>query len=221
MSRTRVDVDAWRGEGKVTATVAPAHTVQGGFFTNPREERYRPAFSNAIDPATLTTQKTPELVRLRQLPRRALAAAARRGAVHRTTVALEWGAGVSDALNDSPIFGPTRPRPLYNGPYFDPNDPEERNNRQFTGSATYVDRWRRPPRIKGGYEWFRSQNTGGNSQSTSGYVFDADYLTDDDGDAVLDAHGRLIPVFRRSMISLTTRCRRHCWKRGLRHRAPC
>ena len=49
--------------------------------------------------------------------------------------------------------------------------------------------------LKGGYEWFRSQNTGGNSQSPSGYVFDADYLTDDNGDAVLDAQGRLIPVF--------------------------
>ena len=48
---------------------------------------------------------------------------------------------------------------------------------------------------KGGYEFFRSQRTGGNSQSPTSYVFDADYLTDAAGAPVLDAAGRSIPVF--------------------------
>ena len=49
--------------------------------------------------------------------------------------------------------------------------------------------------LKGGVEWFRSTNTGGNSQTPTGYVFEADYLTDADGAPVLDSQGRFIPVF--------------------------
>ena len=185
----------FRLEGKVTATVAPSHTVQGGFFTNPREERNRPAFPNAIDAATLTDQKTPNWYvfgNYRGVPRSQLLVEAQ---FTERRWRSEWASGVSTALNDSPIFGLNESGDFYNGPYFDANDPEERNNRQFTGSATYViDRAGRHE-LKGGYEWFRSQNTGGNSQSASGYVYDADYLTDSSGDPVLDTQGRLIPVF--------------------------
>ena len=49
--------------------------------------------------------------------------------------------------------------------------------------------------LKGGVVWFRSTNTGGNSQTSTGYVFEADYLTDDDGAPVVDSQGRFIPVF--------------------------
>ena len=42
---------------------------------------------------------------------------------------------------------------------------------------------------KGGYEWFRSQRTGGNSQSSTSYVFDADFLTDAAGKPLLDSSG--------------------------------
>ena len=49
--------------------------------------------------------------------------------------------------------------------------------------------------LKGGVEWFRSTNTGGNSQTPTGYVFDADYLPDDGGAPALDSQGRFIPVF--------------------------
>jgi hypothetical protein len=48
---------------------------------------------------------------------------------------------------------------------------------------------------KGGYEWFRSQRTGGNSQSSTSYVFDADFATDASGSPLLDSSGRLIPMF--------------------------
>ena len=54
-------------------------------------------------------------------------------------------------------------------------------------AAPPTSRWRGRHELKGGYEWFRSQNTGGNSQSPTGYVFDADYADRRDGDAVLDA----------------------------------
>ena len=185
----------FRLEGKVTATVAPAHTVQGGFFTNPREERNRPAFPNAIDPATLTSQKTPNWYlfgNYRGAPSHQLLLEAQ---FTERRWRSEWASGASTAIEDSPIFGLNRSSDFYNGPYFSSDDPEERNNRQFTGSATYaIDRAGRHE-LKGGIEWFRSQNTGGNSQSASGYVFDADYLTDVDGEPILDDEGRLMPVF--------------------------
>ena len=58
-------------------------------------------------------------------------------------------------------------RAIYNAPYFDATDPEDRNNRQLTGSVTNY--WNAGGRheTKGGYEWFRSQRTGGNSQSST------------------------------------------------------
>ena len=109
------------------------------------------------------------------------------------------GGGSSD-IQDSPFFsvGETAPGGLhYNAPYFDETDPEDRNNRQVTGSVSY---FLSSPTIgshdlKGGVEWFRSTNTGGNSQTSTGYVFEADYLTDDGGAPVLDSQGRFIPVF--------------------------
>ena len=49
--------------------------------------------------------------------------------------------------------------------------------------------------LKGGFEYYRSRFTGGNSQSPTNFVFYADYKTDDAGDPVLDANGNLTPVF--------------------------
>jgi hypothetical protein len=86
---------------------------------------------------------------------------------------------------------------VYNGPYFDATDPEDRNNWQTAGSLSY---FLASPRagshdIKGGFEVFQSQRTGGNSQSSTSYVFDADYATDASGAPIYDANNRLIPVF--------------------------
>ena len=105
--------------------------------------------------------------------------------------------GTSQNLNDSPIFTLTQAAGHYNAPYFDATDPEERNNRQLTGNLTYFlnSENRGRHEIKVGYEWFRSQQTGGNSQSSTGYVINTDYLEDATGNPALDAQGRLIPVF--------------------------
>ncbi len=70
----------------------------------------------------------------------------------------------------------------------------------MTGSLTYFAEGKGRHEIKTGYEWFRSQRTGGNSQSATSYVFDADYVTNlgttaDGGTPVLDASGHLMPVF--------------------------
>ena len=84
---------------------------------------------------------------------------------------------------------------MYNGPYFDATDPENRDNQQVTGNVTRF--WTRSGRheTKLGYEWFRSQRTGGNSQSSTSYVFNADFARDAAGAPATDAQGRIIPVF--------------------------
>ena len=82
-------------------------------------------------------------------------------------------------------------------PYFDATDPQNRDNRQFTGSATYyVDTSKFGGHsIKGGFEHFTSTLKGGNSQTATGFVFDADYAVGASGSPSLDAEGRLMPVF--------------------------
>ena len=98
---------------------------------------------------------------------------------------------------DSPFITLTQTLGHYNAQYFDATDPENRNNQQLTGNLTYFLNTERAGRheIKVGYEWFRSQRTGGNSQSSTGYVFDADYATDAGGSPIYDSQGYLMPVF--------------------------
>ena len=102
----------------------------------------------------------------------------------------------ADLIAHSPFVG-TCYCTFYNAPYLDTSDPNHRNNRQVTGSATKD--WNRGGghETKGGYEWYRSQLLGGNSQSPTEYVFGADFLTAADGSPALDSTGRLIPVFVR------------------------
>lgn len=49
--------------------------------------------------------------------------------------------------------------------------------------------------MKSGFEFFRSQRTGGNSQSSTQYVFNSSWLKDAAGKPALDAQGRFIPIF--------------------------
>jgi len=102
--------------------------------------------------------------------------------------------GTSTAIVDSPFFALSCAC-IYNAAYFDASDPQERNNRQVTGNITGF--WNLAGRhdTKAGYEFFRSQLIGGNSQSSTSYVFNADFVTDGSGRPVRDAGGRLIPVF--------------------------
>jgi hypothetical protein len=104
--------------------------------------------------------------------------------------------GTSTNITDSPFFTTTIGNGVvFNAPYFSANDPEQRNNRQLTANVTTF--WTAGGRhqTKGGYEFFRSQRTGGNSQSSTQYVFDSDFATDASGTPLMDGQGRLIPVF--------------------------
>ena len=192
-----------RGELKLTGTIAPSHTVQGIYINNATEQANTSGvgLGRLVDASTLYT---------RQLPNR-LFAVNYNGVLARTALATlqcshkkqarRNNGGRSTNILDSPFLtlGATRGVPgflFYHAPYFDATDPEDRNNRQVTGSLTYLastDRFGTHD-LKGGAEYFVSTGIGGNSQSPTGYVFVTDYLVRD-GRPVADASGRPIPQF--------------------------
>ncbi len=189
-----------RYEAKLTGTPSAGHTVQGSFIDNATDLR-QPALPISIDPATFTTPSTPNR----------LFAATWRGVLGPRTFAtaqysqkswtLENAGGTSTAIVDSPFL--TRgilgvPGGLqYNAPYWDSTDPEQRNNRQVTASVSQMlssPRWG-THEVKGGFEHFVSTRVGGNSQTSTGYVFQTDYKLDASSRPALDADGRLVPRF--------------------------
>src|SRR6266545_2692646 len=89
------------------------------------------------------------------------------------------------------------PQRVYNAPYFSAFDPEDRNNREVSGAVSY---FLATPRLgshelKAGYEWYDSNRNGGNSQSATGYVFQANFKRNADNTPAVDASGRYIPQF--------------------------
>lgn len=91
----------------------------------------------------------------------------------------------------------------YNAPYFDATDPEDRNNEQAfaalswflsTESAGSHD-------LKFGAERFDNISVGGNSQTSTDYVFYTDYKNVG-GVPVTDANGKIVPVFTPGLSGL-------------------
>lgn len=192
-----------RGELKGTATLAPAQVVQVSYINNATEEANRSAVSAAtlLDASTLTTRQTPNT----------LFAANYNGAVSKSVFGtlqysekrqgFRHNGGSSTSLFDSPIRtqGALAGVPgglLYNAPYLDATDPEDRNNRQVTGSVSSLLSSNRfgSHELKGGGEYFVSTGIGGNSQSSTGAVFVTDYQQTG-GVIAKDAQGTPIPVF--------------------------
>jgi hypothetical protein len=199
---TRTDRNR-RGELKVTGTVAPGQTVQVSVIENATEEANRSAVGAAslLDASTLTT---------RQLPNRLFAASYNATLQQRYFATMQYSqkqqgfrnnGGTSTAIADSPFRtqGAVAGVPgnlFYNAPYLDSTDPENRDNRQITGSVSTL---MATPNfgsheMKAGAEYFVSTGVGGNSQSSTGYVFSTDYLAQA-GAVVRDAAGTPIPVF--------------------------
>ena len=182
-----------RGQMKVTATVARQHVVSGQYLAN-QSKVVTPAFGFTIDPAALMRPEYP----LRQV-----VATYRGTPISKAFAELQFSmkqsgfreaGGHSTDIFDSPIIN-SNPLGAYNAPYFDATDPEDRDNLQVSGSMSYsLSKWGRHD-IKVGAEWFKTTNRGGNSQTATGYVFGADYLTDVQGRPALDSSGRLTPVF--------------------------
>jgi hypothetical protein len=171
------------------------HTIQGGYLNNARTQASRPTFTFTSDPFAVGERVLPNwyaFANYRGVLRSNLLAEAQ---YSRRKFAFTKAGGTSTNIVDSPFITLTQDLAHYNAQYFDANDPENRNNGQFTGNITYFVQGAGRHEFKSGYEFFRSQRTGGNSQSATGYVFDADWAEDASGTPLLDSNGRLIPVF--------------------------
>jgi hypothetical protein len=187
-----------RGEIKHTGSVGQGHTIQGGFLNDPSTTTQNSGLQSfVIDPHSETNRSFPNryfYTNYRGVLRNNIFAEVQFST--RTFKFEQEGPAGTNLVTDSPIISVNQCACLYNAPYFAGQiDPENRNNRQFSGNVT--DYWTLGGRheTKGGYEWFRSQRTGGNSQSPTQYVFNADFLTTAAGVPVLDSTGRPQPVF--------------------------
>jgi hypothetical protein len=183
-----------RGELKLTGTIREGHTLQGSVLGNPRNQTAQANFTgglSTIDPYALSDKHRPNHLAVINYKGVATPTMFLEAQYSQEQFSTDLGGGRSTSILDSP-FLTTDGSQQYNAPYFDALDPDHRNNRQLTGSALH---FAGAHELKAGYEWFRSQHIGGNSQSPSEYVFLADYATDAAGRPVFDTGGRLMPVF--------------------------
>jgi len=184
-----------RFELKLTGTVAQGHTISGGYLNNSTTLTNSSTIQSLIiDPRSEENFSEPNnyfYTNYKGVLGNSLLVEAQYSQRH---FAFLNAGGTSTAITDSPFFALSC-QCIYNSPYFDATDPENRNNKQLTGSVTKFWKLRGRHETKSGYEWFRSQRTGGNSQSATSYVFDADFATDASGAPLLDSSGRLVPMF--------------------------
>ena len=190
--------DSQRFELKGTGTFRGNNTVQVA-YTQEARTGYRPSFAFTIDERAFEEPDFPV----------DLFVASWRGVLtNKYFASLQYSqknqtsqfGGTNTDIKASPFIslGALSPAGFhYNGAYFDATDPEERNNRQFSGSLSAFLSSRRAGShdVKGGFEHYVSTGVGGNSQTPSGFVFFTDYLTDAQGRPQRDAQGRLIPIF--------------------------
>jgi hypothetical protein len=184
-----------RAEIKLTGTVAENHTIQGGFLNNPlSRSRDSGIFRFAMEDNVLVDRSFPNHSYFTNY-RGVLGGALLEAQYSQRKFKFENSGGTDTSLlTGSPFISATQCACLFRAPYFDSSDPTGRNNRQFTANTTMF--WNAGGRhdTKIGYEWFRSQLVGGNSQSPTNYVFDVDFVEGPEG-PVLDPNGDVQPNF--------------------------
>ena len=186
-----------RNQIKLTGTLTQGHTLQGNYMRNSTAQQ-RPSFGFSIDPATVINRTVPNDLWVATYRGAATNQLFTEFQVSQKRLGFRDNGGLLTDIRDSPFITLTQQLAHFNAPYFDAGDPQDRDNRQFTGSATYyLDTASVGTHsLKAGFEHFRSTLRGGGSQSATGFVFDADYGVGAGGEPLLDTDGRLIPVFQ-------------------------
>jgi hypothetical protein len=192
-----LDQNNKRVEAKLTGTVTTNHTLSATYVNNAETDKNdSPLGSLDAGPATLDNRTLPNHLFV-----------ATYNGVLRSNLFVEaqyshklfefsGEGGTSKNIQDSPFVTPAFDT-VFNAPYFDATDPETRQNRQMTGALSYFLTTKNAGRhdLKLGYENFRSTRTGGNSQSSTNYVFFTPYEVGPSGTPITTAAGDLIPVF--------------------------
>lgn len=192
--------DNKRFEGRLSGAITPNHNLQFG-YTNNNTTVTRPSFDFSIDPATIQTEEDPNNLFVGSYNGVLKSNLFVEAQYSQQKFEFAKGGGSSSDIADSPFFtwGDTSPSGQeYNAPYFaNTVDPETRKNRQLTASLSYflTTSGLGKHDLKGGFENYRTSGIGGNSQSSTNYVYYADYKANAAGDPIFDSQGRLIPVF--------------------------
>ncbi len=213
--------DNKRYEGKLTGSINPNHTITVNYAKNSTEQT-QPTFGFSIDPRTIITRTLPNDLFV-----------ANYNGVISSSLFFEAqysqkkfgfrnsGSSFTDIV-DSPFlargFAGIPANRHYNAPYFDNSDPENRDNKQITAALSYFLSTSSFGRhdLKFGFENYQSTRTGGNSQSSTDYVFIVDPVVS--GGAPVISNGRIVPNFvpgqsvlqqwlpvRGAQVDLTTR----------------
>jgi hypothetical protein len=189
--------DQQRWDLKVTARPMTNQTVQAQYMDR-RQSKFAPSLPITIDPTGGDHTETPGNLFVTNwngvMANRFFTTAQ----YSRKTNHPRFG-NSSTRLQDSPFLtiGRVSPGGLQFGPiYFDRTDPEDRDNNQLTGSVSYFGS--KPGLgthdVKAGAERFSLVLRGGNSQSSTGYLFNTDYASTA-GKPLTEASGRVIPVW--------------------------
>jgi carboxypeptidase family protein/TonB-dependent receptor-like protein len=197
-----LEVENPRYEAKLTGSPTANHTFTASYIRNTTDQRNRASINEtaSIDPATLVSRTLPNDLFVANYNGVLSANLFVEAQFSQKTQGFRGTGGTSTDIHDSPFMslgltGLPAGR-HFNAPYFDSNDPEDRNNRQYTAALSYFLSTGSMGRhdIKVGGEHFTSWRTGGNSQSSTGYVFFGDPVMSG-GTPVIDSSGRLIPTF--------------------------
>jgi hypothetical protein len=189
--------DQHRWDLKLTVKPLTNQTVQVQYLDR-RQTKFAPSLPITIDPTAGDQTDTPGNLFVANwdgvMANRFFATAQ----YSRKTNHPRFG-NTSTRLQDSPFLtiGRVSPGGLHFGPaYFDRTDPEDRDNNQLTGSVSYFGS--RPGLgthdVKAGVEVFSLVLRGGNSQSSTGYLFNTDFATSG-GRPLTDSTGRVVPVW--------------------------
>ena len=193
--------DNERYEVKLTGNLNASHTLQATYTDNATTNT-APTFGFSIDPRTVSASKFPNTLVVGRYS--GVLSPNLFSELQYSEKKFEFAdfGGTSTNIVDSPFIGFQFGTAHYNQPYFDATDPEDRNNEQIAGSLSYF--LSTPSAgshdLKAGVEKFTSTRTGGNSQSSTNYVFVADFLTDAAGKPIYDAQGHLQPIFNSNVV---------------------
>jgi hypothetical protein len=210
-SYTRTDTNK-RGELKLTGTVSPGQRVEASYINNATRQANASAVGAAalLDAGTLTNRELPNSLFVTNYNGSVTPMLFATLQYSQKQQGFRHNGGTSSDIVRSPFLtlGATPGVPgglRYNAPVLDATDPEDRNNRQVTGSLTYLldSPQYGSHELKGGAEYFISTGIGGNSQSSTGAIFAADYLASG-GSVVRDAAGQPVPVFTPGVTQIWT-----------------
>jgi outer membrane receptor protein involved in Fe transport len=191
-----------RYEGKLTGSITPNHTLQADYIRNPVANNGLASINTtfSIDTRTLIDRQNPNDLFVANYNGVLTSNFFVEAQYSRKKFGFRNSGSSFTDIHDSPFLAQGRTgigaNSHYNAPYFDNADPEDRNNQQYTASLSYFLSTGSAGRhdLKFGGERYTSTRTGGNSQSSTNYVFQTDPKLVG-GVPVTDASGKYIPIF--------------------------